>query len=593
MENPRQFQPIEPGLTGHPILEPGEAIDRSPPDVCVVLQRARLNAGYELDDIASALRIRLAHLKALEEGRFDDLPGKTYVIGFLRSYGEFLGLDKDEVVRLFKEETEAGAQQSQPHLDFPAPSKEGGMPKPWLIVLVLALAGLGYGGWHYYSTQGDVAADLVTEVSDKLNEVAGMIEQGGVTGQPSDTTTQTPDIRAGTPTESMADATPDRPSVWSWGRTSEASQEAASETPAAAPAPVADQDEIAPATTQETATPAQAEPAAEAEPAPEPAVEPVREEASVEPQPTEVVAEPEVTQQDEAVEEIEEAEVVREPEPAEQAEPVLAAEAEPTLAEDAEPAEDVGAELEEASFEEPVTEAPEEVALLDTESDGMTVEVLDDEFADEADDVEFEGGGTGSGTGSASSYAGYPSAAGADVERTERAAPGGAATVDVEAYGDTTASAGPDVGDSSWGAPSANASVGSSYDNRTRSQPLERQRQVASAGRSSSIGASDYVPQVYGGANRTARIVITATEDAWVQVQGPQNELLLTRILRAGDSYRVPDRSGLMMVTGNAGALQIRVDGQLIEPIGPVGVVRRNVSLDPNQLKGGSATAID
>jgi len=98
------------------------------------------------------------------------------------------------------------------------------------------------------------------------------------------------------------------------------------------------------------------------------------------------------------------------------------------------------------------------------------------------------------------------------------------------------------------------------------------------------------VPQVYGRGNEDYRVVITAKADSWVQVQGPQNELLLTRILRAGDSYRVPDREGLVMVTGNAGALQISVDGVVVQSVGPIGVVRRDVVLDAEQLKAGITT---
>ncbi len=74
-----------------------------------------------------------------------------------------------------------------------------------------------------------------------------------------------------------------------------------------------------------------------------------------------------------------------------------------------------------------------------------------------------------------------------------------------------------------------------------------------------------------------------------MQIQGPNNELVLTRILRPGDVYQVPNRSDLLMVTGNLGALEVRVDGNLIRSLGPVGVVRRNVSLDPDTLVANTA----
>ena len=81
-----------------------------------------------------------------------------------------------------------------------------------------------------------------------------------------------------------------------------------------------------------------------------------------------------------------------------------------------------------------------------------------------------------------------------------------------------------------------------------------------------------------------------ATADSWVQFQDPDNELLLTRILRAGDVYQVPNRSGLLMVTGYAGALELRVDGNPVGALGPIGVVRRNVLLDPDTLVSNTVT---
>ena len=96
-------------------------------------------------------------------------------------------------------------------------------------------------------------------------------------------------------------------------------------------------------------------------------------------------------------------------------------------------------------------------------------------------------------------------------------------------------------------------------------------------------------PRVYGEGNSDSRVILRATRDSWIQVHGADDVLLLTRILRAGDSYRVPNRTGLTLMTGNAGALEILVDGEPVPPIGPFGAVRRDVSLDPNRLKTGSA----
>jgi cytoskeleton protein RodZ len=60
-------------------------------------------------------------------------------------------------------------------------------------------------------------------------------------------------------------------------------------------------------------------------------------------------------------------------------------------------------------------------------------------------------------------------------------------------------------------------------------------------------------------------------------------------VLKAGETYRVPGRSGLVLRTGNAGALAIIVDGKQVPAIGPPGALRRNVALDPEALIGGTA----
>jgi cytoskeleton protein RodZ len=93
--------------------------------------------------------------------------------------------------------------------------------------------------------------------------------------------------------------------------------------------------------------------------------------------------------------------------------------------------------------------------------------------------------------------------------------------------------------------------------------------------------------QVFGAS--TGRVVILAHQDSWVQVTGAAGALLLTRILRAGDKYIAPAREDLVLMTGNAGALEVSVDGKIIPPLGPPGTVRRNVSLSAERLLNGTA----
>src|SRR5215475_10236539 len=57
------------------------------------LRAARLRRGDDLATVSRALKIRKDHLEAIEEDKLENLPGKNYALGFVRSYADYLGLD--------------------------------------------------------------------------------------------------------------------------------------------------------------------------------------------------------------------------------------------------------------------------------------------------------------------------------------------------------------------------------------------------------------------------------------------------------------------------------------------------------------------
>ena len=81
--------------------------------------------------------------------------------------------------------------------------------------------------------------------------------------------------------------------------------------------------------------------------------------------------------------------------------------------------------------------------------------------------------------------------------------------------------------------------------------------------------------------------MIRATADSWVQIRDTDQSTIFIRVLKAGESYRVPDRPGISLRTGNAGGLEITVDGQPAPSIGPNGAIR-NVPLEPQSLISGT-----
>lgn len=93
--------------------------------------------------------------------------------------------------------------------------------------------------------------------------------------------------------------------------------------------------------------------------------------------------------------------------------------------------------------------------------------------------------------------------------------------------------------------------------------------------------------KLFGATNTDGRVLIVARMDSWIQVRGKDRDLIFSRTLRAGDSFRAPNRGDLNLMTGNAGGLEIVVDGKPIPPIGPIGSVRRDISLNPEKLMQG------
>ncbi len=112
---------------------------------------------------------------------------------------------------------------------------------------------------------------------------------------------------------------------------------------------------------------------------------------------------------------------------------------------------------------------------------------------------------------------------------------------------------------------------------------------AASGGGSAATPGSVEGPRVYGEGNVGSRITLRAGGESWIQVRASDDTLLMTRTLRPGDSYRVPNQPGLKLMTGNAGALEILVDGETAPAIGAMGAVKRNVMLEPDRLKAGTA----
>lgn len=76
------------------------------------LRRKREEKNLTLEEIAKESRIQKRYLEALEKEEYGDLPGETYIKGFLRNYCSIIGVNGDEVVSRYDKEMQDEKQEA-------------------------------------------------------------------------------------------------------------------------------------------------------------------------------------------------------------------------------------------------------------------------------------------------------------------------------------------------------------------------------------------------------------------------------------------------------------------------------------------------
>ena len=69
-----------------------------------ILKEERERKLYTLEEVEKTTKIRKELLEELEAGHYSLLPPPTFVQGFIKNYGKFLGLDTEKLLALFRRE---------------------------------------------------------------------------------------------------------------------------------------------------------------------------------------------------------------------------------------------------------------------------------------------------------------------------------------------------------------------------------------------------------------------------------------------------------------------------------------------------------
>jgi len=99
------------------------------------LRKTREHYGQTIYDVEQNLNIRASQLHALESENLEQIPGRVYAIGFVRSYSEYLGLDGDKMVHLFKAQTVG--KRVKPEFHFPVASNDSNDPNIHIVIASL------------------------------------------------------------------------------------------------------------------------------------------------------------------------------------------------------------------------------------------------------------------------------------------------------------------------------------------------------------------------------------------------------------------------------------------------------------------------
>jgi cytoskeleton protein RodZ len=135
------------------------------------LQRAREARGLALSEVAQQLKFAPRQLEALEQDRFDLLPGGTFARGMVRNYARLLKIDPEPLVRSIGERFEApDAGTLAARYRQPVPFSDSARRSTFVYLgLSLGVLAIGAGvGWQWYHERGRGASLARAQAAPKV-----------------------------------------------------------------------------------------------------------------------------------------------------------------------------------------------------------------------------------------------------------------------------------------------------------------------------------------------------------------------------------------------------------------------------------------
>ena len=121
-----------------------------------LLRNQREKKGLSVKEIENAISIRTIYINAIEEGNYNLVPGEVYLKGFIRNYANYLGLNGQEMVdlyRQFQKDVPTAPQNATPDkVENPVrkseqPTNNNNKSSKWLMISLLSVCVAGSAWW--------------------------------------------------------------------------------------------------------------------------------------------------------------------------------------------------------------------------------------------------------------------------------------------------------------------------------------------------------------------------------------------------------------------------------------------------------------
>ncbi len=122
----------------------------------------RRAGGLSIKDVAARLRLQAEYLEAIEKGNLEKLPAPVYILGYVRSYANTLGMPSDAICRRLRVSLNSENIQQPYEQPFGKAVYSGNVGRTAVLAIVALM--LVYGGWYIADSGSSKSPEPVTPV---------------------------------------------------------------------------------------------------------------------------------------------------------------------------------------------------------------------------------------------------------------------------------------------------------------------------------------------------------------------------------------------------------------------------------------------